>query len=113
MHYRPVMHYMASPLSFRWDEAFIARIDARRGKMSRSAFVRAAVEAALTDDTQAASSAERSSGRATTTKASATGPSSARSASRPAASPRPNAAPRRINPAVAARQAKLNKAKGL
>lgn len=34
---------MAAPLSFRWDEAFIERVDAARGSTPRSAFVREAV----------------------------------------------------------------------
>lgn len=41
------MHYMAQPISFRWDEDYIARIDAARGDMKRSAFVRAAVDRVL------------------------------------------------------------------
>jgi len=35
------------PISFRWDEAFIGRIDVARGDVPRSTFVRAAVERAL------------------------------------------------------------------
>lgn len=38
---------MARPLSFRWDEEFVARIDAARGLVPRSAFVRSAVRAFL------------------------------------------------------------------
>lgn len=38
------------PVSFRWPAEFVERIDGRRGKTSRSAFVRAAVEAALSGD---------------------------------------------------------------
>lgn len=38
---------MAQPISFRWDEDYIARIDAARGDMKRSAFVRAAVDRLL------------------------------------------------------------------
>jgi len=38
---------MAGPLSFRWHEAFIARIDEARGDMPRSRFVREAVEEKL------------------------------------------------------------------
>jgi hypothetical protein len=41
------MRYMAQPLSFRWDEGFVARIDEARGLVPRSAFVRRAVEQAL------------------------------------------------------------------
>jgi hypothetical protein len=41
------MRYMPQPLSFRWDPEFIARIDAARGDVSRSLFVRRAVERAL------------------------------------------------------------------
>jgi len=38
---------MALPVSFRWDDEFVATIDAARGSVPRSAFVRAAVEAML------------------------------------------------------------------
>lgn len=38
------MHYMSQPLSFRWDEEFVARIDEARGLIPRSTFIRAAVE---------------------------------------------------------------------
>jgi hypothetical protein len=42
---------MAQPLSFRWDPEFVARIDRARktplGEVSRSAFVRDAVELAI------------------------------------------------------------------
>src|SRR5215216_3381041 len=38
---------MAGPLSFRWHEAFIARIDEARGDTPRSRFVREAVEEKL------------------------------------------------------------------
>lgn len=38
---------MAQPLSFRWDEEFVARIDSARGDVSRSLWVRRAVEQAL------------------------------------------------------------------
>jgi hypothetical protein len=41
------MHYMALPISFRWDKEFIDQIDAMRGAVPRSAFVRAAIEQAL------------------------------------------------------------------
>lgn len=41
------MHYMALPVSFRWPDDFVARIDAARGLVSRSAFVRQAVEEKL------------------------------------------------------------------
>jgi hypothetical protein len=44
------MHYMAQPLSFRWDEEFVARIDLVRGDVPRSVFVRRAVEVALGSD---------------------------------------------------------------
>lgn len=37
----------ASPLSFRWDEEFIARVDAARGAVPRSAFVRECVESVM------------------------------------------------------------------
>ncbi len=47
------MHYMAQPISFRWDEDFIAAIDAARGKTKRSTFVRDAVERALDPSTPA------------------------------------------------------------
>lgn len=40
---------MPQPLSFRWDPEFVARLDAARGKVKRSAFVRAAVEVAMSD----------------------------------------------------------------
>lgn len=39
------MHY--TPLSFRWEPEFVARVDAARGREPRSAFVRRAVERAL------------------------------------------------------------------
>src|SRR3954466_8458604 len=56
---------------------------------TRTKFIERAVEAALSDDTQAASSAERPSGQhAHGEPASATGAVTARGASRPAASPR-------------------------
>lgn len=38
----------AQPLSFRWAPEFIARIDAARGEMPRSAFVRQCVEERMT-----------------------------------------------------------------
>lgn len=38
---------MPQPLSFRWDDEFITRIDAARGPTKRSAWVRAACERAL------------------------------------------------------------------
>lgn len=38
---------MALPVSFRWDEGFVARVDAARGDVPRSVFVRRAVERAL------------------------------------------------------------------
>lgn len=38
---------MAQPLSFRWDAELIKRIDAARGDVPRSMFVRRAVESAL------------------------------------------------------------------
>lgn len=41
------LHYMARPLSFRWDEGFVARVDAARGDVPRSVWVRRAVEQAL------------------------------------------------------------------
>lgn len=41
------MHYMAVPVSFRWDEDFVRRIDAARGDVPRSVFVRRAVEAVI------------------------------------------------------------------
>jgi hypothetical protein len=41
------MHDMALPVSFRWDEAFVKRIDEARGDVPRSVFVRRAVERAL------------------------------------------------------------------
>ena len=41
------MHYMVQPLSFRWDPEFVAAIDAARGDVSRSLWVRRAVEQAL------------------------------------------------------------------
>ena len=43
---------MALPISFRWDDAFVHRLDAARGDVPRSAFVRKAVEAALTGSKQ-------------------------------------------------------------
>jgi hypothetical protein len=39
--------YMALPLSFRWPQEFVARIDIARGDIPRSAFVRRAVEGVL------------------------------------------------------------------
>ena len=41
------MQVMALPVSFRWDEGFVARVDAARGDVPRSVFVRRAVERAL------------------------------------------------------------------
>lgn len=41
------MHYMTKPLSFRWPDEFVARIDEKRGSVSRSRFVRDAVDAYL------------------------------------------------------------------
>ena len=41
------MRYMALPVSFRWAEEFVARVDAARGDVPRSRFVQRAVEAAL------------------------------------------------------------------
>ena len=42
------MRYMAlRPVNFRWDAEFVARVDAARGLVPRSAFVRAAVERVL------------------------------------------------------------------
>lgn len=38
------MHDMALPISFRWDPEFVARIDAARGDVSRSAWVRRVIE---------------------------------------------------------------------
>lgn len=38
------MRYMALPVSFRWDPEFVAKIDAARGDVSRSLWVRRAVE---------------------------------------------------------------------
>jgi len=43
---------MALPISFRWDDAFVHRLDAARGDVPRSAFVRKAVEAALSGSKQ-------------------------------------------------------------
>lgn len=43
------MRYMALPVSFRWDEEFVAAIDAARGDVPRSVWVRRAVEQALGD----------------------------------------------------------------
>lgn len=43
------MRYMALPVSFRWDEGFVRRIDEARGLVPRSAFVRSAVEQALSE----------------------------------------------------------------
>jgi hypothetical protein len=37
----------AVPLSFRWDKDFVARVDAARGAVPRSAFVRECVERVL------------------------------------------------------------------
>lgn len=45
------MRYMAVPVSFRWDEDFVKRIDGARGDVSRSRFVRRAVERALVGPT--------------------------------------------------------------
>lgn len=42
------MHYMALPVSFRWDEEFVARIDVARGDVPRSTFVRRAIERQIT-----------------------------------------------------------------
>jgi len=41
---------MALPISFRWDEEFVARIDAARGDVPRSVWVRRAVERALSGE---------------------------------------------------------------
>lgn len=38
------------PVSFRWDEKFVARIDAARGGLSRTEFVRRAVEELVAQD---------------------------------------------------------------
>jgi hypothetical protein len=38
---------MARPVSFRWDEEFVAAIDRARGDVPRSVWVRRAVERAL------------------------------------------------------------------
>lgn len=47
------MRYMARPVSFRWDESLVGRIDAARGDVPRSVFVRRAVEARLALGSQA------------------------------------------------------------
>lgn len=52
------MHYMALPVSFRWDDEFVARIDEARGDVPRSAFVRRAVEQALSGKAPAKRNAE-------------------------------------------------------
>lgn len=44
---RTTMHYMALPVSFRWADDFVARIDEARGLVPRSTFVQAAVERVL------------------------------------------------------------------
>lgn len=44
------MHYMAQPLSFRWDPEFVKQIDRVRGDVSRSVWVRRAVELRLTEE---------------------------------------------------------------
>lgn len=42
------MHHMyTKPVTFRWDEDFLARVDQARGSTPRSAFVRNAIEVAL------------------------------------------------------------------
>jgi hypothetical protein len=41
---------MAVPVSFRWDEEFVRRLDEARGLVPRSAFVRAAVDRAIGED---------------------------------------------------------------
>jgi hypothetical protein len=46
------MHYMAKPVSFRWDEEFVARLDEARGDVPRSAFVRRAIEQALAPEVE-------------------------------------------------------------
>jgi metal-responsive CopG/Arc/MetJ family transcriptional regulator len=38
---------MAKPINFRWDEEFVAALDEARGDVSRSLFVRRAIEAAI------------------------------------------------------------------
>jgi hypothetical protein len=48
---------MSKPLSFRWDENFTARVDAKRGAVSRSAYVRRAVEAAMESEDDVVASA--------------------------------------------------------
>lgn len=41
------MHYTPRPLSFRWDEDFVAKIDEARGPVKRSPFVREMIERGL------------------------------------------------------------------
>lgn len=46
------MHYMQQPVSFRWSQELIRRVDAVRGDVPRSRWVRRVVEQALGDGPQ-------------------------------------------------------------
>jgi hypothetical protein len=94
------MHYMSQPLSFRWDKAFIERIDDARGLIPRSAFVRDAVERKL--EATSAAGDEKSAPIPST--------SDARTVSRAASAGR-SAPPRTPDRTAAFRQATARKAK--
>ncbi len=92
---------MAQPVSFRWDDAFVASIDAARGDTKRSPFVRAAVEAHI------------AALKANAAKAAATGrPASEARTELTAGVASLNRAAAARREAALARQRKLNAAKG-